>query len=211
MVDRRRVRTEGQGSGKVGTVKQTRLCAECGNPFVPKASTRRFCGRSCACRNTNRHLWSDIESRFWELVDKRSSDQCWLWRGKVLNTGYGQMRVMGSQKKAAHRLSYELAYGPIPDGMCVCHSCDNRACVNPTHLWLGTIADNQQDMAEKGRADRRPGELHPLHKLTDDAVRIIRVRVKNGESRKTIANDFDVSKQTISDIVRGRRWGHVNV
>jgi hypothetical protein len=89
-----------------------------------------------------------IEERFFQKVNK--TDSCWLWTGALSSTGYGSM---GVQRKAtsAHRLSYTLFKGQIPDGMIVCHSCDVRSCVNPDHLWIGTPSDNMKDMVAKDR------------------------------------------------------------
>lgn len=99
------------------------------------------------------------EVRFWARVQKTES--CWLWTGKPRNgDGYGQMRV-NTRKEYPHRFSYMIHKGPIPKGMVLCHTCDNPACVNPEHLWVGTVADNVLDMHRKGRANngrKRPGK-----------------------------------------------------
>lgn len=97
-----------------------------------------------------------IEIRFWEKVDRRSPDECWWWTGSVGSHGYGQLADLGTVR-TTHRLSWELHNGPIPKGegahgICVCHTCDVRTCVNPGHLFLGTQRDNLKDMRDKGRA-----------------------------------------------------------
>jgi len=92
-----------------------------------------------------------MEVRFWRFVNK--TDECWLWQGaKVGQGGYGNFGV-DKKHHLAHRVSYELANGPIPDGMWVLHRCDNPPCVNPDHLFLGTRSDNMKDAHQKGRID----------------------------------------------------------
>jgi hypothetical protein len=90
-----------------------------------------------------------LEDRFWEKVDKRGVEDCWLWTGSN-DTRYGQIWFRGKALKAS-RVAWELTRGPIPPGMQVCHTCDNPPCVNPSHLWLGTMSDNIRDAVCKGR------------------------------------------------------------
>lgn len=92
---------------------------------------------------------ADVE-RFWSKVDIQGLNDCWEWTASIKDTGYGQIRI-NYKTLRAHRVSWEINYGEIPENMCVLHTCDNRKCVNPKHLWLGDKFDNMQDMSKKGR------------------------------------------------------------
>lgn len=136
----------------------TLRCAHCGKPFnkrlaeVNRSKGKHFCSKSCSADR----LRQESKDNFWNLCDR--SGDCWEWQGKLNDCGYGLKRYMGKLMNA-HRAAYLHAVGEIPDGMCVCHSCDNTKCMNPDHLWLGTHQDNMDDMWEKGRGytkDREP-------------------------------------------------------
>ena len=148
-------------------------------------------------------LMEKFSKRFWAMVEK--ADGCWLWTGS--GTRYGKMKVAGKEVMA-HRISWELEYGPITDGLFVLHRCDTPKCVNPAHLFLGTGSDNTRDMDNKGR--RRPHHKGPKPKLTDSQVREARWLYETGEfHQKDIADHYGVSRSTINDAIRGHTWKHV--
>lgn len=98
----------------------------------------------------------DVIRNFWDRVDKRSSNECWLWIGSIKPNGYGNFMVCRDKPINAHRMCWRICYGPIPDNMNVLHKCDNPRCVNPHHLFLGTQVDNLNDAKNKGRRIGRP-------------------------------------------------------
>lgn len=156
------------------------------------------------------------EERFWSRVDKRGD--CWIWTGFIRPNGYGQFWLDGPIR--AHRASYIFNVGPIPNGLCVLHRCDVRACVRPDHLFLGTKADNNADMRAKGRAVLPPrdgsikppilrGEANHRAKLTERDVREIRDRHSTGESIGSISRAFGIAHIHASYIIRRKKWAHV--
>ena len=149
---------------------------------------------------------SEVSHRFWRKVDK--SGECWEWTGSRRSKGYGDL-VKEGRNVGAHRISYELANGPIPDGLCVCHHCDNTGCVNPDHLFLGTSAENTADMIAKGRAVHGRGETLYSAKLTEQNVRDIRAKHSEGVTGSSLAREYGVTTGTISHIIKGRRWKHL--
>lgn len=138
----------------------------------------------------------------------RGPDECWIWTGKAHKRRYGYLGYQG-RFVLAHRLSWELTNGPIPEGMDVCHTCDNPPCCNPAHLWIGTRADNNADKIAKGREVVLRGEMHGMAKLTWDQVSEIRSRYGAGEKGQVaLAREYGVSKNLIHLIVTWKIWKH---
>ena len=161
-----------------------------------------------------------IEETFWSKVEKSESG-CWLWAGTMASNGYGRFQL-DRKSRWAHRVAYQFAVSPIPEGLCVLHRCDNPPCVNPEHLFLGTQQDNLADMVAKGRnqkGDRHSSRLHPERlcrgerhgqaKLTEASVLTIRAAYRAGGRVGQLARQFGVARQTITDILRNRRWTHL--
>lgn len=156
-----------------------------------------------------------ISERFWAKVSKPDGDgACWIWNAALNEHGYGLIARGGKcgGMALANRVSWEINEGPIPDGLCVLHHCDNPPCVNPDHLWLGTRADNNADMIAKGRAvhDGLLGEQNGQSKLNEAQVREIRtLYAVGGITQTALALKFDVHHSLISLIIRGKAWAHV--
>jgi len=140
---------------------------------------------------------------------RKKEAACWEWIGAKDRDGYGRINV-GPDKRSyqAHRLAWELTYGPIPEGVFVCHHCDSPGCVNPNHLFLGSNSDNIQDALKKGRKWKFPdrsGENHPRAKLTWDNVQYIREN-QGVITQREMAQTFGVSISTIAMVVTNRNW-----
>jgi hypothetical protein len=146
--------------------------------------------------------------RFWAKVDK--SADCWLWTG-ALTKGYGQL-THEKRHLYAHRFSWEIHNGHVPDGAVVCHRCDTPTCVRPDHLFLGTTRDNVMDCLDKGRANRRGlrGAENPAVKAKAIDARAVVFLFNAGWRVRELAPLFSVSKSTISIIVRGQHWSNQN-
>lgn len=150
------------------------------------------------------------DARFWSKVSV--SEGCWEWLGSLSGGGYGQFYLQHNKRTAnvkAHRISWALSNGQDPEDLFVLHTCDNRRCVNPAHLFLGTHQDNMEDRNRKGRQARQRGEACGTAKLTTSQVREIRNRQGAGESQRSLAKEYGVGQQTISRIVNRRRWAHI--
>ena len=145
-----------------------------------------------------------IESRFWSKVDK--SGDCWNWTKAIyINTGYGRFFVSRGKAVGAHRKAWELSKGPIPNGMNVLHHCDNRRCVNPSHLFIGTHSDNVHDKVSKNRCNTA-GIHNSQSKLDDDKVRFIRA---SSLTHIALASMFGVSETIIWCVKNNKTWNHV--
>ena len=145
----------------------------------------------------------ETEARFWSKVDKGAD--CWEWQAARQKYGHGLFWHRKHLK--AHRVSYELANGPIPHGLCVLHQCDNPPCVNPDHLHLGTKADNNRERDERGRHVAFHGEGHPRAILTREQVEHIRSIPKNTKGfAAELALRYGVSKNYIYQVRLGRVW-----
>jgi hypothetical protein len=146
--------------------------------------------------------------RFWSKVAMGDINDCWLWTSNVNTSGYGtfSMQRKGIRQRMfyAHRLAYFFTLGDIPKGIDVCHSCDNRLCVNPAHLFLGDRKANVQDCVTKCRHSH--GERHTSAKLTEaDAIAILSDR----RTQEVIAELYGIHQMTVSDLKRGKTWKHL--
>lgn len=155
----------------------------------------------------NKGVQRDPVERFWRFVEK--SDGCWLWTGHTISspggTRYGGFRSTRQQNSIrAHRYAFQLAYGPIPVGMLVLHTCDVGICVRPDHLYLGTAKDNARDRDSRGRANTARGEKAGGAKLTGSQVLQIRESYGRGNKQRDIAAEYGVTQSAISRIVNAR-------
>lgn len=168
-------------------------CVQCGEVFTIPNGRAKFCSAKCS---------------FLNKVEKTPTD-CWGWSG-ILHRGYAAFYFGRGNHFLAHRFSYEIHCGEIPPGYFVCHRCDNPACTNPDHLFLGTHRDNMIDCIEKGRHGRGSGnvrgEKNGMALLTNNAVRAIRV---SREPRKVLAARYGVSEGCICHVRYGKTWKHV--
>lgn len=155
-----------------------------------------------------------LQERFDEKWIPITESGCWIWTGYADDQGRGQIRINGATKRA-HRISWELTNGPIPDGLHCLHHCDVPSCVNPDHLYIGTHQDNMDDMTRRGRRvypiiPDNSGENHGLSKLTKEKVLLIRryCDLKKWPQR-TISKLFGICNQHVSDIHTRKRWCHI--
>ena len=151
------------------------------------------------------------EVRFWPKVSVGDANECWPWNGGNNGRGYGVFGRTWRKMQYAHRFAWEVTHGPVPDGLCVCHHCDNPPCCNPAHLFIGTIRDNSADMVAKGRAAKHPesrGASNGNAKLTQSQVRSIRRLASSGFTQIEVGAFFKVNRRSIARIWNGSGWIH---
>lgn len=165
----------------------THPCVDCGE-------LTRGVARCWSCYGKTREAFDS--ARLWDHVSKTEGDGCWIWTRTRTSKGYGQLAFLGRVVRA-HRVAWEITFGSVPKGLFVLHRCDNPPCVRPSHLFLGTAADNSKDMVAKGRY--RSGTA----RLTPDEVRSIRASHENAAD---LARTVGVSAHAIRAIRRGARW-----
>lgn len=155
-----------------------------------------------------RKKYGDSVTRFWSKVDKIDPGGCWRWTAGKFGSGYGCTRWQGKHSRLAHRVAYEITFGSIPKGMFVCHTCDNKVCVNPDHLFIGTAKDNSHDMVSKGRsiACSFKGEHNPNVKVSPDSVRTIRELFEKGCSVREISDRTGIPYCNTWHIAHRRSW-----
>jgi len=198
-----------------------RVCEKCGNGFhVPPSSLLKgpckYCSQACY-----RQSPIPVETRFWKKVI--ITPGCWMWKG-AKEKGYGIIRNQFPLKSntSAHRLSYEIHKGLIPEGLFVCHKCDNPECSNPDHLFVGTHQENMEDMKIKGRAndgkntpyytnpESTRGSKNPLAKLNESQVLEIRRRyIPRVLTMDQLAEEYGVSRGAILSVVHRKNWAHL--
>ena len=188
-----------------------KICTQCGVSFGrPKSSSStnwekaKYCSAGCAAKGRRKDAMLTLPGRLSaKVIIGKTPDECWGWSGTTNLDGYGGIRARDGKKMLAHRASWIVHRGPIPDGLDVLHHCDNPPCTKPDHLFLGTQVDNAADMVAKGRESR------PSARLLPEQVVAIRARIFQGETQASLAREFGVVGQTINEIATRRNWRHL--
>lgn len=171
-------------------MRYPKICRHCSSPFISKAKKAIHCSLKCTV-----------------LANYRINGECWEWTRSIGSEGYGIV-IRKSGRLLAHRVSYSELKGKIPKGLYVLHTCDNRCCINPEHLYCGTLQDNMRDMDSRGRRiiPRLFGEDCHNCRFKESDIPIIRKLSSNRESLRSIAKRYDVNYETIRKIVTRKTW-----
>lgn len=204
------------------TLRQ-RVCPNCAAPIVMRQGEiqrnfrkRRACNKRCASMDREARIKArraaalgvpveDYDAAYFgSFVDRSAGEAaCWPWMGTLSHDGYGLFCVKRKWRKAS-RVALKFSGANVPDDMCVCHTCDNRRCCNPAHMFLGTNADNTADKVAKGRQSRGGA----VSKLTADQVRIMRTDAASGLTHAALSRQYGISRPSVSAIVRRKTWKH---
>ena len=154
----------------------------------------------------------DRTGEFWSRV--KVVGDCWEWQGTICSNGYGSTHLFKHWTRWAHRVSYLLSKGDIPPGKEILHSCDNRRCINPEHLSVGTRKQNMLEASKRGKLthwDRPRGELNASSVYTEALIREAYLRVKSGQPQERVISELGITKVTLKRVIKGKSWKHLNI
>jgi hypothetical protein len=191
-------------------IRKQGICEVCGISFYKYRKCLKYCSWACSAKTKE----SIIDEKYKEKTRQRIKDKseidkitgCWNWI-KYKDFSGRAYCTYGKQTLPAAKISYLVFIGDIPNGIFVCHKCDNYSCVNPNHLFLGTHQDNMTDRDKKNRVAK--GEKIFISKLKNENILEIREMRKNGFSQQKIADQFSISQTTVSRILDGSNWKHI--
>lgn len=197
---------------------QYRPCEYCNVNFKPRSTYLRtgkggrFCSMDCFNKFAHDRMMNhEIQNKkFWDLVDIKSEDECWVFKGIIHLQGYGMICLFGQKKSTkAHRWAYILSKGEVPIGLAVLHSCDNRPCCNPKHLSAGTQKENMRQMIERNRGVCPRGDKHPGSKITEEIARSILKEYNGTQTYAYFAGKYNISHSLSSRLIKGETWKHI--